>query len=145
MNRQRIFPALFCALSLMLVVFSSAGQSTNLYNYAPVSGISNTPAFSVISGIVTRPAFLFQSGPITNASSGSFTTNGVTNAISFNIQFSVDANNSNWITLTNFNPFMTNGEVDAFAPNFNQITVPLFMRLQIVTTNQLSAGAYRTQ
>ena len=77
----------------------AASAATNLLSLTYVNGTNNGAAIAVTNVVFSRQEFIFQSLGITNALGGSYLTNGVTNAITINLQYSVDAANSNWITL----------------------------------------------
>lgn len=116
-----------------------------------VSGTAASLAYPVQNVYMSPQSFLFTSGGITNLQAlQTNVVNGVTNivnlitnAIAINIQYSVDPNNSNWITQATWNPNTTNsGEADNPQYNFNAIT--LYQRVQLVTTNPLSQISFKT-
>jgi hypothetical protein len=140
------------ALFLLLVILFSASFSaragvTNLFNLGQTGGstltTNNGNTFSVPGIYIPPQKFTFQSLGLTNAVAGSYLTNGITNQLSINIQVSVDAANSNWVTLATWTPSSTNAYVDTFNPTFNAITLP--MRAQIVTSNSVGVATFVTQ
>ena len=141
-----------CLLSLLLLVLiafamSGGAGTTNLITYTFINGTNNGAAFIVPGIIIPQKSFLIQTGNITNApvyvTNNGITYNLATNSIVYNLQLSIDPNNSNWVTIATFNPYGTNGEVDSFSPSF--VTTSLPMRLQAVTTNPIPAATFLTQ
>lgn len=134
---------IYALFASVLIAFSAQAGTTNLFNLASVTGTNAGNTFNVSGVFVPKQQFLFQSLGITNASSGSYTTNGITNVIQVNVQISVDAANSNWVTLATWAPSTTNATVENFTPTFSSISLP--MRAQIVTSNACTVATFVTQ
>ena len=127
---------LFLALAS---VAHAANPLTNLLNLAYVNGTNAGGVYYASNVIVPLQKFTIQSLGITNAGySGSYTTNGVTNCIKINLQMSVDASNTNWITLATYSPTTTNATVESLNAVVGQISIP--MRMQVITTNALGVS-----
>jgi PBP1b-binding outer membrane lipoprotein LpoB len=71
-----------------------------------------------------------------NGIAGQTTNNIGTNSLTVTIQLSFD--NTNWTTISTYNPALTNATVDLFAPSTHDITC--YMRAQAVTTNTVTVG-----
>lgn len=84
--------AFLFALSSIPVV--RAG-TTNLFDYAYVGGTTNGRTFTASGVYIPPQKFLVQSGGITNDLPNLIGTN----VVAVYIEFSVDAANSNWVTL----------------------------------------------
>ena len=99
-------------LSLLVMVAGlahAANPLTNLLSLNYVNGTNPGGVYYASNIIVPLQKFTIQSMGITNADhAGSYTTNGVTNCITINLQMSVDASNTNWITLATYSPSTTN-------------------------------------
>jgi len=127
--------------ALTLISVQADNVITNLHSLAYVNGSVGGGVYYASNVIVPRQKFTFQSLGITNGGySGSYTTNGITNAITVNIQYSVDPANSNWITLATYTPTTTNGTVELISTNIGYIALP--MRAQVVTTNSLGVSIF---
>lgn len=112
-------------------------RATNMTTYGVVSGTNNSASISTVATITRVPSFSLQYGQITNAASGSYTTNGITNVISARLQFSPD--NSNWATYTNWSPSNTNAGAATWSPSMSR--VPIYWRIQWFTSNGIPVGA----
>ena len=110
---------------------------SNLLSLTTVTGTNNGSSFVVNAQLLRAPLFVFDYGAITNAASGSYLTNGITNVLRENIQLSLD--NVNFTTLTNWNPADTNGGTANFAPLFYKI--PIYIRAQTFTSNAIPVAA----
>jgi len=147
MNRKGFSCGLIVVALLFLCGLSARAGVTNLFNLAQTGGsvltTNNGNTFTVPGVYVPAQTFTFQSLGLTNAAAGSYTTNGITNQLTINIQISVDGANSNWVTLASWSPSTTNAYVDTFKPQFNAITLP--MRAQIVTSNSCGVSTFVTQ
>ena len=130
--------ALFLSLAS---VAHAANPLTNLHNLVYVNGTSAGGVYYASNVIVPMQKFTIQSLGITNGGySGSYTTNGVTNCITINLQMSVDASNTNWITLATYSPSTTNATVESLSAVVGQISIP--MRMQVITTNALGVSVF---
>lgn len=133
----------FCVALLALCLEVSA--QTNMVNYGQNNGTNASTVVNFNNIYLPQQTFQLQFGPITNNPAawggGSYTTNGMTNAIAALWQVSIDPANSNWVTLAIMHPFGTNGEYDTFA--LPGATTNLYQRLLIVTTNPLPVGAWK--
>ena len=119
----------------------SCEAATNLLSLTYVNGTNNGAAVAVTNVVFPKQEFIFQTLGITNVYGGSYLTNGVTNAIAINLQYSVDAANSNWITLATWTPDSTNALVEDYATSARRIT--LSVRAQVITTNALGAAVFQ--
>jgi hypothetical protein len=132
-----------CSLLLVFVagLAHAANPLTNLLNLTYVNGTNPGGVYYASNVIVPLQKFTIQSLGITNAGySGSYTTNGVTNCIVINLQMSVDASNTNWITLATYSPSTTNATVESLNAVVGQISIP--MRMQVITTNALGVSVF---
>jgi hypothetical protein len=130
---------LLCALAAQAA--TSSTLVTNLYSLAYNNGTNGAGVYYASNVIVPLQKFTIQSLGITNAAwSGSYTTNGITNLLKVNIQYSVDPANSNWVTLATWAPGTTNATVELFSTNIGYINIP--MRAQIVTTNSIGVSIF---
>ena len=132
-------------LSLALAVFafeiSAANAITNLLSLTYVNGTNNGSVYYASNIVVPMQRFTIQSLGITNGGyAGDYTTNGITNAITINLQYSVDSSNSNWVTLATYKPNTTNALVEISSQVIGQIAIP--MRMQVVTTNALGVAIF---
>lgn len=133
---KKLFFAIFALLLVLSATVPARAGTTNLLNLQVVNGTNNGATFSA-SGIYIPPQkFLFQNLGLTNV-------NGNTSVLTINVQISVDAANSNWVTLATYTPSITNAQVDSFNPTFNAVTLP--MRAQVITTNATSVSTFLTQ
>ena len=132
---------LIFVLFVLTETFLAAGQ-TNLVNWGNNNG---TNASSVVTyGNIYFPpqTFTIQFGAITNANpGGSYTTNGMTNFISCDWQFSMDGANSNWITFATMVPTLTNGCYLTFT--LPAVSTNLYQRVLVRTTNSLPVGVWK--
>ena len=129
-----------CVVALAFCLPAQAAL-TNLFNFSSANGTNYTSPFYSQVVLVRPPTFYFQSGGITNASSGSYLTNGITNAMTFRVQWSVDPANSNWITSGTFNPYTTNAEFDLYNGAFSSNVI--YFRVQIINSNALNVGIFQ--
>jgi len=129
------------ALAASFAVSIQAASTTNLLDLQSVNGTN--AGLTVSAAGVTMPlrTFIFQSGPITNVYGGSWTTNGVTNAITRYWQASFDA--ANWVNLYTNAPANTNATVEQITPA--QIQKTIYYRVIVVTTNPLPAATFMQQ
>ena len=133
------------SLSIAFAVSVRAATTTNLLSLTSVTGTNagNTVTASGVS--FPLRTFIFQSGPITNLAgswgSGSYTTNGVTNAITRYWQVSLDA--ANWVNVYTNAPTTTNATVEQFTPVLSAQTV--YYRVIAVTTNALPVATFMQQ
>lgn len=121
--------------------FAAAAESTNLLSLTYVNGTNTGNVFWASNIYVPRQKFIVQSLGITNSASGSYTTNGITNSITVHFQLSVDASNTNWITLATWTPVSTNALVANIDDEFARIALP--MRAQVITTNALGVSVFK--
>ena len=132
------------AFFLLLSAFSAVAQPnvstpnnlsvSNLLFFTTVNGTNTGDSALYTRALVTKlPVFQLESGPITNSNS----LTNATNAILWEIQVSVD--NTNYLTLTNARPNVTNAAVRTFAPDLSRL--PIYFRVRTITTNGLPAGA----
>lgn len=137
---------LFSILILLATVSISPAQInvgapqvvvSNLLTYVSVNGTNNGSSYYTTLSLNKVPLFQFENSSITNVMGGSYTTNGITNVVRGNIQFSLDG--VNFTTLTNWNPSTTNASVETFSPGIYRI--PVYIRAQIITSNAISVGA----
>ena len=120
---------------------SSSTLTTNLLSLSYNDGTNGAGVYYASNVIVPLQKFTMQSLGITNAAwGGSYTTNGITNLVKVNIQYSVDPANSNWITLATWAPNTTNASAELFSTNIGYINLP--MRAQIVTTNSIGVSVF---
>jgi hypothetical protein len=129
-------------LFISLVALIAPAGPTNLLSLTYVNGTNYGNVTWVSNVYVPKERFIMQSLGITNGGySGSYTTNGITNAITVYLQVSVDGSNTNWITLTSWKPSHTNAVVEAVNDEFDRIALAL--RAQIVTTNALGVSVFK--
>ena len=131
-------------LLLIAIFFAQLAQSapTNLVSLQYINGTNNGNVYYASNIYVPRQKFLFQTLGITNGGyAGSYTTNGITNAVTVNIQISVDASNTNWVTLTTWTPNHTNAVVDSFDEELDRIALPI--RAQVITTNAIGVSVFK--
>ena len=131
-------------LFLIAFLFANAvnGAPTNLVSLSYINGTNNGNVYYASNIYVPRQKFLFQTLGITNGGyAGSYTTNGITNAVRVNIQISVDASNTNWVTLTTWTPNHTNAVVDSFDEDLDLIALPI--RAQVITTNAIGVSVFK--
>lgn len=128
-----------CLISILfafaVAVTAAAQTTTNLFPYGAVNGTNNGGWVIVSNVYIPTKTFLIQVGNITNAPTAS-----ITNAITVQIQVSVDGANSNWVTVATYNPSSTNALTEKFIPTLSSIA--LAMRARIITTNSLPVGTY---
>jgi hypothetical protein len=132
--KMRCLILILFALVMMAEVTAPA-QTTNLSAYGPVNGTNNGGWITVSNVYIPTKSFLIQYGNITNAPAAN-----ITNAITVQIQVSVDGANSNWVTVATYNPSSTNALTEKFVPTLSSIT--LAMRARIITTNSLPVGTF---
>ena len=159
--------SLFLTVLLLGLVLTASAQNqsasgpTNAFPAIYNTGTNNGSAFYVAGASVTLPKFTFISGPITNGCI--LVTNvlyGVTNIlqyntnfIQYNLQFSVDGNNSNWLTVWSWNPSQypvgsatgSNSVSVIDTPNPATVSFSLPFRVQVATTNGLQVQALKVQ
>ena len=131
-------------LLLIAIFFAQLAQSapTNLLSLQYIGGTSNGGVYYASNIYIPRQRFLFQTLGITNGGyAGSYTTNGITNAVTVNIQISVDASNTNWVTLATWTPNHTNAVVDSFDEDLDLIALPI--RAQVITTNAIGVSVFK--
>jgi hypothetical protein len=129
------------AIILSLVAISSPA-ATNLLSLTYVNGTVNAGHYYASNIAIPRQRYLIQSLGITNGGyAGSYLTNGITNAITVNLQISIDGSNTNWVTLQSWRPSGTNAEVDSLTVDFEKIALPI--RAQIITTNALGVSVFQ--
>lgn len=131
-------------LLLIAFLFANAvnGAPTNLVSLSYINGTNNGNVYYASNIYVPRQKYLFQSLGITNTGfSGNYTTNGITNRITVNIQLSVDPANSNWVTLYTWTPSHTNAVVETYNEEFDRIALPI--RAQVITTNSIGAAVFK--
>lgn len=131
-------------LFLISVLFVSLAYSapTNLVTLTYVNGTNNGNVYYASNISIPRQRFLFQTLGITNAGySGNYTTNGITNAVQVNMQLSIDASNTNWVTLYTWTPNHTNPVVDNYDEELDRITLPI--RAQVITTNAIGVSVFK--
>ena len=133
------------AIIVLAYALAHAQQTTtNLIKYGETStyyinGATNGFTVSASSATIPLRTFLINYGPITNANpGGSYTTNGITNAISGYWRASLDG--VNFITNATWHPTYTNGATDTYAPIAN--TLKVYYQFQLVTTNPVPIGVY---
>ena len=112
-------------------------RATNMSTYGVVTGTNNSTSISTVATVTRVPSFSLQYGEITNAASGSYTTNGITNVISARLQFSPD--NTNWATYNSWNPTTTNAGAATWSPSMSRL--PIYWRIQWFTSNGIPVGA----
>jgi len=109
---------------------------SNLATYGFVNTTNNSSVLYRSATVFKPPQFAYQFGEITNVASGSYTTNGITNAIKFVLQQTLDGTNFSNIAT---NPATgTNGDIITFTPALYNITIGY--RVQVLTSNSLPAG-----
>ena len=119
----------------------AANPITNLLSLTYVNGTSGGGVYYSTNTFVAVQKFTIQSLGITNGGySGNYTTNGVTNCIVVNLQFSVDPANSNWVTLATWSPSTTNATVESVSQDVGSFAIP--MRMQVITTNALGVAVF---
>ena len=129
------------ALTVLALELPAANAITNLLSLTYVNGTNNGGVYYASNIVVPVQKFTIQSLGITNGGySGNYTTNGITNAITINLQYSVDASNTNWITLATYKPSTTNASVEISPQVIGQIAIP--MRMQVITTNELGVAVF---
>lgn len=140
--KKSLLLALICLLLALpgLAQFNLGAPNvvvSNLLSLTTVTGTNNGSSFVVNAQLLRAPLFVFDYGSITNAASGSYLTNGITNVLRENIQFSFD--NVNFTTITNWNPPDTNSGTANFSPQFYKI--PVYIRAQTFTSNAIPVAA----
>ena len=133
----------FCFL--LSALFASAqvniGNTTfavsNLATYGFVNTTNNSSILYRGATIFKPPQFAYQFGPITNAASGSYTTNGITNVVKFVLQQTIDG--TNFLNLATNSATGTNGDIITFTPALYNLSIGF--RVQILTSNSTAAGA----
>ena len=119
---------------------ASVSTTTNLLNLTTVIGTNNGTSVALTGVWLPPRTFIFQHTGITNLNgtwgSGSFTTNGVTNAIVRYVQISLD--NVNWTSIYTNVPSSTNASLETVTPSFNDQSI--YIRVQTVTTNGIGAA-----
>ena len=123
-----------------------AGPTPLFNGNVTTTAYSSTNSVSALLGL-NNLIFLFSdTSGITN---GTFPTNssGQPTAVTATLQYTIDPNNSNWITCYSnlWNPTTTNAEADSvtFGAPSNQIT--LYFRVLFTSTNPIPIAAFRTQ
>jgi len=133
------------AIAVAFAVQIKAASTTNLLDLQSVTGTNAGKTVTAAGVTMPMRTFIFQSGPITNLAgawgSGSYTTNGVTNAITRYWQASFDA--SNWVNIYTNAPSTTNATVEQISPQAIQQTI--YYRVIVVTTNALPAATFMQQ
>jgi len=131
---------LFLILCLLVLPSVLRADTTNLFPTAAVNGTNNGGTFAVSNVYFPPQNFLFQIGAISNA-----WFSGVTNIVAINFQISVDAANTNWLTLATYHPSSTNGITEKFTgPTGAACITTLVGRAQIVTSNSIQITTYKT-
>lgn len=129
-------------LIAMFFVHLAQGAPTNLVSLQYISGTSNGGVYYASNIYIPRQKFLFQSLGITNGGfGGNYTTNGITNRVTVNIQLSIDPSNTNWMTLYTWTPNHTNPVVESFDEELDRIALPI--RAQVITTNAIGAAVFK--
>lgn len=126
----------------ILILFCStwnirADSNTNLLSLTYVNGTNNGGVYWASNCIVPLQKILAQSLGITNGGATA------TNFVRINLQWSVDAANTNWTTVATFYPSTTNATVDLFSTNFGAIRIPF--RAQVITTNTIGVAVFKEQ
>lgn len=126
------------------MLLATAMAQTNLVDYGPNNGTNGSKVISLPNTYFPSQAFNIQFGNITNTPyPGDWSTNGITNSIQVDWQISIDAANSNWVTLATFVPTGTNGSYARFTPLGVSTNIP--QRVRVRTTNSLSVGVWTPQ
>lgn len=133
---------LFLAILLAISISARAAtlSVTNMIPYGAMIGTNGNPGTNngtpVLLGyayVSTPPAFSIQNG-------GMGSTNILsTNTLTGNIQIGM-ATNDFPLTTSTYNPSVTNGVTDTVQPT--QIKVPIYGRVQIIVTNNISVGVW---
>ena len=129
---------------LISILFASLAYSapTNLVSLTYVNGTNNGNVYYASNISIPRQRFLLQTLGITNGGySGNYTTNGITNAVQVNVQLSIDASNTNWLTLFTWKPNHTNAVVDNYDEELDRIALPI--RAQVITTNSIGVSVFK--
>ena len=108
--------------------------TTNLLNFTYLTGTNNGNVYYETNVLIPRQRLVLQTAGITN-----FNALGVSNVIA-RLQLSIDASNTNWVTLQTIYPTVTNANVDSIVSSFGRISLPL--RVQVVTTNSTGVAVY---
>lgn len=127
----------FAAVFLVLAAFCLAIPAratltaTNLLNLSVISNTtSNGNSFSLTGVYLPPRTFIIQNNGLAN-----------TNALTGSNQFSLDG--SNWVTLSIYQPAVTNSMADTYTPNVGSVTI--YQRIILVTTNSVTAGVTMLQ
>lgn len=143
---MRTIAASFGLTALLALLALNSPAQTNLINYGQNNGTNAGTVVGFYNIYLPQQNFSFQYGAISNTplawGGGSYTTNGMTNAMAFLWQYSVDPYNSNWLTIGTANPYGTNGEFDNVT--FQGQGITLYQRIVAVSTNPLPMGAWKT-
>jgi hypothetical protein len=143
MARMKKLLCIWCLVFGIWCLPASAASTnvvTNLFSLAYNNGTNAGGVYYVSNVIVPLQSWLIQSLGITNVGSGSYTTNGITNVLRVNLQWSVDPANSNWVTIGSWTPSTTNATVESWNTNIGYLALPI--RAQIVTTNTIGASVF---
>lgn len=126
--------ALLITLCAALTARAQTIVSTNLLTFTYVNGTNNGNVYYVTNVLIPKQLLLIQHAGITN-----YNAKGVSNLIA-RLQVSIDASNTNWVTLQTIYPTVTNPVSDSVLTDFGKITLPL--RVQVVTTNAIGVAVY---
>lgn len=126
-------------IALLLLIAATCGAqtivTTNLINFSYITGTNNGNVYYETNVLIPQQRIVLQTAGVTN-----FNALGVSNVIA-RLQVSIDASNTNWVTLQTVYPTTTNANVDSVLSSFGKVTLPL--RVQIVTTNSTGIAVYR--
>lgn len=121
-------PAKIGLLLFLLVssIVAYAGSAILIGSMVTVNGTTNSAGVQVSGYTLPGGYFMIQNGGLT-----------ATNSLSGNVQISFD--NTNFYSVSTYWPSKTNATTEIYSPNIS--SVPVYIRLQIVTTNAVQVGA----
>lgn len=137
---NKLFPMKTITSFLFLCAAIASGQtiiSTNLLPLTYVNGTNNGYVYTATNILIPQQRIVLHHLGITNANAL-----GRSNIIA-RLQVSIDASNTNWVTLQTIYPTVTNAISDSVITSFGRVSLP--MRVQIVTTNALGVAVYRQE
>lgn len=108
--------------------------TTNILSLTYVNGTNNGIVYYETNVFIPKQRIVLNHLGITNNNAL-----GRSNIIA-RLQLSIDASNTNWVTLETFYPTVTNSISDSVISTFGKISLPL--RVQIVTTNSIGVAVY---
>ena len=110
---------------IALTITANAGLQTLLGSPVTVNGTTNSSAATIAYAGVPQGTFYIYNGGLAS-----------TNALVAYRQVSIDG--SNYVTIATYRPTATNTVTDTFGSD--PTNMPIYSRVQIVTTNSVSVG-----